>query len=204
MNQQEDQQKETEKNISLNSNLTDMNQELDMNDFDMDELPPVPTLRRHCTGAYRETSISERLTSESIVANLSEPARLLMEKEGISLNEAMRRLDDKWDEHQWTTKPIKEGDLKPGVVVYSTKVPVVACNSVLLEGLYNDTVILTGESGVTYRNKYNGKATHSGDIMTPYGLRHTIVFETECNEAVVLSTPWDGWKEPGMILSERR
>lgn len=168
---------------------------------------PIP-LERMYSAAYRQASNSERLMTENIMADYACHANAMMADQGIDYSAAMAQVDPNWAEHQWTVLPIKEGDLQPGDEVFSTKPPVLACNS-KLNGMYNDTVALTDESAVTYRVQHNGKATHSGDIHTPYGdggsggLRHTVILNPNCEKTFVISTPWvEGQPRPVRLLKD--
>lgn len=153
-------------------------------------LPASLRMTRCCTGAYRHASNTERQITEDNVAGYREQAEILMASEGISYNEAMQRLDGDWSEHQWTVLEIQEGDLQSGDIVYSDKPPILCCNSLLLDGLYNDTVLLVGQDAVTYRNRRNSTAEHSGDISTEYGLCHTVTLKSDVVCCHSISTAW--------------
>jgi len=144
-----------------------------------------PPLTRYYTENYRHSSGMERQLTEGRVANYKKAAEELMETEHITYNEAMKRLDPDWDENQWVIQPLKTEDMNPGDVYFSEGMPIVACNSKLIGGLYNDTVMLTPGTthGVTYSIRDNEYAHHSGDISTPYGLRHkiTLTYRSENN-----------------------
>lgn len=155
-------------------------------------------LQRCSSNNYRLSSNCERQITENIVTNYKSKACELMKNFNITYDEAMRQLDPDWNEHQWTIKPLIKEDMIPGNVFYSNKIPIVCCNSILKDGLYNDTVVLTGDTslGVSYIQKKNKRAIHSGDIITEYGLRHTIIL-TNIDKPIdntikywVISTPW--------------
>ena len=157
---------------------------------DMTPPPLPPPLARCCTDGFRQASCTERQITEDNIACYREQAIALMESEGISYHDAMSQLDKNWSENQWTALEIKEGDLKPGDIIYSEKPPILCCNSLLKDGLYNDTVLQMGQDAVTYRHRNNGMATHSGDVSTPYGLRHTVTFNSNVQCCHSISTPW--------------
>jgi len=160
------------------------------------EPEPIPMLMHRCyTENYRSSSGMERGITENRVANYRKIAEQLMEQENITYDEAMRRIDPNWEEDQWVLQPLKTEDMNPGDVFYSEGKPIVCCNSKIINGLYNDTVMLTPgiSQGVTYINRKNDYCLHSGDIHTPYGLRHkiTLTLKSDSNSTKTIDDTVD-------------
>ena len=171
-------------------------------------LPPIPSLTRCSTNDYHNSSKKEKVTSQTIYNNNKFKAETLMKTESISFNEAMSRVDENYYENEWLRRDLQPEDLKPGDILWSNIVPSVCTNSILLDGIFYDTVGITKTAGVTYRQKNNDYANHSGDIDTPYGgrgLRHIVQFNNNIPEFFVISTPWkNGHSMPIKILAKTR
>ena len=152
-----------------------------------------PVSSRTCTGHYRMKSKHERVDTIEKVLRYEVKVNKLMEEKHINYDQAMREVNPTWEEDQWVTKPLMEQDMKVSDIYYSDEVPFVCCNSVL-KGIYNDTILLGPNGGVSYSDRERIDLKHSGDIITPYGLRHkgTIIdINSDSDvEYSVISSPW--------------
>ena len=149
---------------------------------------------------YRYASREEGENSEQIYADCTPSAMGYAHDHGISLDEAynhvLAQAGYDAEEVKWTRVPLNDTDSAIGAEIKGKKISVV-CNSMLKDGLYNDTYLtaITGENStsVTFRQLKSQYNTHSGDKHTPYGLRHVM----DCGgtpdvdtRMFVLSAPW--------------
>jgi hypothetical protein len=182
-------------NISLsdpsqNISLSDPSHDYSQIDF---SLKPCG-LKRGCSAQYRSSSLMERQITENIVDNYKEQAQKLMKLSDINYEQAMQQLDPNYEEHQWTMLSLHEQDLEIGEVIYSTKPPIIACNS-KLNKLFNDTIAITDNDELTYTSIKTSLGSHSGDIHTNFGLRHTIKLNPDCDKDIyIISSPWQNAK----------
>lgn len=150
---------------------------------------------RTSSNAYRQSSNIERTTSNQVYNTNFANAQSISQTEGVSFDVAMTRLNSRWSEDKWARIPINSEDSKVGDVFTTTELSI-CCNS-KLDGMYNDTVAATVGSNatcVTFSNKHASNMVHSGDIITPFGLRHNIKYIStnwKTNQfGYILSTPW--------------
>lgn len=111
------------------------------------------------------------------------------------------------DYDKWKAFELEGVDSKIGNEFNSSKI-MIYCNSLLINGLYNDTigVYQFGQSGfngdysnqfdaVTYNNCEGPNMIHSGDIKTEYGFEHIVHVKPEnFVKGFVISAPWQGGK----------
>ena len=150
-------------------------------------LIPISALPRSYTDVYRTASNNLAEEKENEYLKLLPLAREYSEKHGISLNDAIAKLNPNERMDQWDRISIEEPDLKVGVKLKCHN-PIITCNTQQRSGMYYDTIalIFLGKShlgSLTYNNqtfKVNScyPGVHSGDLHPmPSWLRHVITFD---------------------------
>ena len=152
------------------------------------KLCPISTLE------YRTSSTLERSISTAKKEKNISTAKILSAKKGISVDDAMQEINPNWNEEKWTLIELNDNDSKIGEE-FTTESLSICCNSLLTDKIYNDTIGIFNEKGVSYKDRYNDYMIHSGDILTPFGLRHKIEFKkeyigSEDYVGYIISSPW--------------
>ena len=177
---------------------------------DNNDYPPLSPLE-FCpasSDAYRGASQIERSYSDQAWEAVTPFAESHSAAHGISVEEARKILDSNFNANKWGRVQLEGEDAKVGVQIREKNVEIV-CNS-NQRGTYNDTygTVITGEdpvTSVTYRTIESIHQSHSGDINTPYGLRHIITLKGihQSSTAYILSAPWTaGQRGPITKLTE--
>lgn len=179
----------------------------DNNDF---PAPPMslPALSHTSSEEYRGLSQIERSCSDQAWEAATPAAEAHSAAHGISVEEARKVVDPNYDANMWARIQLEGVDAKVGAQIRAKSVAVV-CNS-NLRGMYNDTygTVITGAdpvTSVTYRAMKSVHQSHSGDINTPFGLRHIITFKGihQSSTAYILSASWTaGQRGPINKLTE--
>jgi hypothetical protein len=170
--------------------------------------PPLPALCHTSSEAYRGASQIERSCSDEAYEAATPLAQEYSASHGVSVEEARKVVDPNYDANKWGRIPLEGEDAKVGAQIRAKSVELV-CNS-NLHGMYNDTygsVITSADSvtSVTYRATESVHQSHSGDIKTPFGLRHIIKYKGISQSSVshVISASWTaGQRGPITKLTE--
>jgi hypothetical protein len=165
---------------------------------DNNDLPPPPPLPGLCavsSEAYRGASQIERSFSDQAYEAATPAAESYSAAHGIPVEEARKVVDPNYSANKWGRIPLEGEDAKVGTQIRGKEIQLV-CNSNLYR-LYNDTysINFTGANqatSVTYRATESIHQSHSGDMKTPFGLRHIITFKGihQSSTAYILSASW--------------
>ena len=173
---------------------------------DMD-MPPAPQLRLgHATSlGYRQSSQIERADTQDMYEHHEAAAIEISEKCGITVDEAMEKLNPNWKDDKWKVVQLEKDDLKIGQIVTTPDFPGIVTNSKLKNGEYNDTIVMMVSDDtedkednnktecVTYLARHSENALHSGDIRNDdlvYNLRHTIKVTPSKKTGALISSGW--------------
>ena len=152
------------------------------------KIGPISTLE------YRTSSGLERSVSTAKKETNLKSAQIISTEKGITLDEAMLEINPNWSEEKWTIIELNDSDANIDQE-FSTESLSICCNSLISNKIYNDTIAIFNKDCVTYKCKRNDYMTHSGDIITPFGLRHKIEFikdkiTSEDLVGYIVSAPW--------------
>ena len=147
------------------------------------------------SAGYRDSSNREYVQQQTIMSTLEPEATLFSATHNVSMDEAYSQLSRDYD--RWRAVRLEGYDSHVGDRFQSKNITIV-CNSLLREGLYNDTIgiYLDNEmrSVATYKNRKTEWMQHSGDKATEYGLEHIIELtetaEHRFQRGYVVSAPW--------------
>lgn len=149
---------------------------------------------------FRNTSMTEFLHQQTIVQTLTPQATLYSATHNVSLDEAFTQLAPEYD--RWKNVRLEGYDSRVGDVITGQSITIV-CNSLLKNGLYNDTIGIhfdtvnrnefdaNNSCVVTYNQRETWVMSHSGDKTSQYGLEHVIELDwTHFRKGYVISAPW--------------
>lgn len=162
------------------------------------------------SSAYRFSAKVDSAKQTKKCKEVEEDAHDYSKKHNVSLESAYKKLVTDYD--SWKDVEIDDVDLQVGSVLKGKNMTI-CCNSLLVNGLYNDTIGVCffndhndnndnkpepgnydnekKSSVVTYKDRTSLHMEHSGDVRVDYGLRHIIEFTGEPYErAYVISSPW--------------
>ena len=143
---------------------------------------------------YRNISDEMFKSAKTVLDGHAYQATQYAEDNHVSFDDAMEKMVGKnYNKLKWEAVRIQGYDSNVGDQITSSYMEI-HCNSVVVKGLYNDTVCIAkkGEEfeSVTYTEQKSSLMTHSGDIRDGYGLCHVVNFKDGFEEGFVISTPW--------------
>ena len=173
---------------------------------DMPAYAPPLTLGKANSVGYRHSSKLERSYTQDIYEHHKAAAIEIAEKCGITVDEAMEKLNPNWNDDKWKVIELEKDDLTVGQIITTSEFPGIVTNSKLENGAYNDTIVMMIPDDkdkktdcVTYLSRSSENAFHSGDIRNDhlaYNLRHTIKVTPSKKTGVLISS---GWKNRSSI-----
>ena len=173
--------------------------------FKINELQPVSS------NAYRQSATISTLKQQKQMQENYELAYSYSQNHNVDIDDAYKQFIPEYN--KWNNIRLEGYDSKVGDIIKSKKI-MICCNSLLKNGLYNDTIGLhinnisnaenifepgferNNYTAVTYNKKHNQFMSHSGDNMNEYGLEHCITLDSKnFNKGYVISAPWKNKKE---------
>jgi hypothetical protein len=169
---------------------------------DMPIAPPL-ALGKANSVAYRHSSKLERSETQDMYEHHKLAAMKMAEDCGMTVDEAMEKLNPNWADDKWKVIELEKDDLTVGQLITTSEFPGIVTNSKLKNGEYNDTIVMMVSDEktecVTYLSRSSENAFHSGDIRNDhldYNLRHTIKVTPSKKTGALISS---GWKNRASI-----
>jgi len=103
--------------------------------------PPL-TLGKATSLGYRHSSQIERSYTQDIYEHHKAAAISIAEKCGITVDEAMEKLNPNWNDDKWKVIDLEKDDLTVGQIITTSEFPGIVTNSKLKNGEYNDTIVM--------------------------------------------------------------
>jgi hypothetical protein len=142
----------------------------------------------------------ERSATQDIYEHHKDAAIKIAEECGITVDDAMAKLNPNWNDDKWKVVELEKDDLTVGQIITTSEFPGIVTNSKLKNGAYNDTLVMMVPEGkdevtecVTYLYRSSENALHSGDIRNDkleYNLRHTIKVTPSKKTGALISSGW--------------
>jgi len=161
---------------------------------------PALALGKATSLGYRHSSQLERSYTQDIYEHHKLAAIEIAEKCGITVDEAMEKLNPNWSDDKWKVIELEKDDLMVGHIITTSDFPGIVTNSKLKNGAYNDTIVMMVSDEkdektecVTYLSRSSENAFHSGDIRNDhlvYNLRHTIKVTPSKKTGALISSGW--------------
>lgn len=144
--------------------------------------------------AFRSASLQEYQYASQLVDYNIQSAQAYSEANNVSIEDALHSVIPDYEDVMWQNVVLEKTDLKVGDIITSKKISI-CCNSMVVENVYNDSIVLSKDGKVaTFLEKHCDAITHSGDKYTEYGLKHTITFTPENDKDeqyfYVITAPW--------------
>lgn len=143
--------------------------------------------------AFRSTSLQEYEYASQLVDYNMQSAQAYSEANNVSIEDALHSVIPDYEDVMWQNVTLEKSDSKVGDIITSKKISI-CCNSMIVENIYNDTIVLSKNGKVaTFLETNSNVMTHSGDKYTEYGLKHTITFTPENDNEqyfYVITAPW--------------
>lgn len=166
---------------------------------DMPIAPPL-ALGKATSLGYRHSSKLERSETQDMYDHHKAAAMKMAEECGITVDEAMEKLNPNWADDKWKVVELEKDDLTVGQMITTSEFPGIVTNSKLKNGEYNDTIVMMVSDDkdkktdcVTYLSRSSEHAFHSGDIRNDhleYNLRHTIKVTPSKKTGALISSGW--------------
>ena len=169
------------------------------------------------SAVFRASSQVENEKQQTLFTCNFESAKTYSTANKVSMNVAMSKIVPDFD--KWQHVRLQGHDSNVGDIIKADKI-IICCNSKVINGLYNDTILVQLKSSnnlfinindvreivepgmnhnnyinkdtvVTYDKPKSYNMTHSGDKFNTYGLQHIIEFNKDkFTTGYIISSPW--------------